>query len=205
LQESAESRLAEPAGEAWSKVASSVVTIAGEVLGHEQTRRPQHRKFDPRVARLSDRQKSIRMQINACRDPAKMRELRAERNSIMHEIRSRNTENREKEIDQLVSEIDSYHDHTKMFKASKALNRKAYENPYVTDSIGKRITNAQDMYGEIRDHFSKHFFNPDMASIAAFTGLPRALTTPITIGETIAAAKRLNNNRAPDTMRYLQR
>ena len=87
LQESAEARLAEPAGEAWSNVARSVVTIAGEVLGHEQTRHSGNRKFDQHIEQLSEMQKSIRLQINGCHVLAKTKELRAERNYIMHEIR----------------------------------------------------------------------------------------------------------------------
>ena len=197
LQESAEARREEPTAEAWTRVANSVVTIAGEVLGHQRTKRSRNRGFDPHVERLSEQQRSTRMRINTCRDPARTRELRAERNKIMHAIRKKNTENREREIDELVSEIDKYHDHTKMFKATKALNRNSFENPYVTDSNNKRITNPQEMYNEIKEHFNKHFYDPDQNNIEPFVGEPSALTAPITLGETIAAAKKLNNNRAP--------
>ena len=49
LKESAEARKAEPTAEAWSRVANNVVTIAGELLGHEKTKRSQNRRYDPRL------------------------------------------------------------------------------------------------------------------------------------------------------------
>ena len=43
----------------------------------------------------------------------------------------------------MAGDIEKLHDHTKTFKAAKAMKRKPYENPFITDSANKQITNAE--------------------------------------------------------------
>ena len=97
----------------------------------------------------------------------------------------------------MISEIEKYQDHTKIFKATKAIKRKNYENPFVTDSSNKRVTNPQEMYGTIREHFNKYFYDTKRSKIGPCVGSPKPLESPITVGEVKAAAKKLNNNRDP--------
>ena len=44
-----------------------------------------------------------------------------------------------------------------MYKVIKLLSRKPYENPFINDEEGKKITNPQDIYEAIREHFKQHF------------------------------------------------
>ena len=53
--------------------------------------------------------------------------------------------NREAELDVLASEIDKEQDHRKGFKSAKAMKRRDFDNPYVTDESNKWITNQQIM------------------------------------------------------------
>ena len=48
-------------------------------------------------------------------------------------------------------------DATKMFKAVRELSRKKFENPFVHDEEGKKITNLQEIYTIIHTHFKKQF------------------------------------------------
>ena len=89
-------------------------------------------------------------------------------------------------------------DHTKMYKAVKLLKWKKFENPFVHDKDGKRITNPVEIYNTVRDHFNEHFYNEQHVAVDTFVGNPRKLNQPITIEEVQQAIKRLNSNRAGD-------
>ena len=85
-----------------------------------------------------------------------------------------------------------------MFKAIKLLKRKKFENPFVVDNDGKRISNPAAIYQTVREHFSQHFFKDHIPKLEPFVGDPKPMKTPITINEVIMAVKKLNNNRAAD-------
>ena len=96
----------------------------------------------------------------------------------------------------MIIDIERLPDHTKIFKAMSAINRKPFTNPVVNDEHDKMISNPQLMYEQVNAHFSKHFFDPSMPSLQPFIGEPTPLLAPITVAEVAAAAKELNNNRA---------
>ena len=64
----------------------------------------------------------------------------------MHQIQNKIREKKEKELDKIVSEIEEVNDNAKMYKVIRLLSRKPYENPFINDEEGKRITNPQDIY-----------------------------------------------------------
>ena len=97
----------------------------------------------------------------------------------------------------MASEIDKMKDNAKTYKAAKAMKRRSFENPYVTDSTDKRITNPQTMYETIKQHFNDHFHDTNIADIEQFMGKPRQLDKPITEPGVTASVKKLNNNRPP--------
>ena len=96
------------------------------------------------------------------------------------------SENREREIDEAVREINNLQDEAKMFKAVKALNRKRFENPFVHDKEGKHV----------RKHSLNHFYGGTFKTTTPFYGEPERLTKPITVNEVSRAINKLNNNRA---------
>ena len=78
------------------------------------------------------------------------------------------------------------------------MKHKKFENPFVCDKDGKRITNPTAIYEHVREHFYNHFHKNDIPSIEPFVGEPEPLKKPICIDEVIKAIKKLNNNRAAD-------
>ena len=64
----------------------------------------------------------------------------------MHEIRDKLNINQEMMIDNLEDEIEHTKDDSKMFKAVKNLKRKRYENPFIHDPEGKRVTNTNVLH-----------------------------------------------------------
>ena len=84
-----------------------------------------------------------------------------------------------------------------MFKATKLLNKKRYENPKIEDSNGKLVTNPDEMLEVITSHFEEKFHDSDQGRIPNFIGDPRPLQKPISAREVREAFNALNNNKAP--------
>ena len=188
---------AENVQQRWDNVIELVKKSAEEILGLKTPSR-NNRVHDIEIELLSKQQKDLRNLISCCNDAGKLTVLKAKRNKILHTIASKTLANREAEIDAQVQEIDRMQDHTKIFKAVKMLKRKKFENPFVHDEQGKRITNPEAIYNTVREHFKQHFYNEQHTAVDAFVGNPSKLNKPITIDEVKQAIKRLNNNRASD-------
>ena len=72
---------------------------------------------------------------------------------------------REKEIDEIANDIENARDDARMFKAAKRIERKPFENPVVHDKEGKNVTEPQQIYSIVKDHFQKQFFREDQAGV----------------------------------------
>ena len=60
-----------------------------------------------------------------------------------------------------------------MFKAMRKIERKPYENPIVHDKEGKCVTQPQELYKIVQDHFKTAFFKEDQTDVERFIG-PRS-------------------------------
>ena len=182
--------------ESWKDVSQTIIKTAENTVGFVK-RNQKNSKSDHEIEALSEEQKKLKLKIDQCQDHNKICEMKTQRNNIMHQIQNKIHENQEKEIDKVITEIEETKDNTKMYKAIKLLNRKPYENPYINDEEGKRITNEQDMYEAIRNHFQQHFFDPTAENIEPFEGNPKTLNRPITQEEIRCSINKMRNNRAP--------
>ena len=63
--------------------------------------------------------------------------------------------------------------------------------------MNKKITNPQDIYEAIREHFKQHFNDATVSEMEAFNGIPKKLNKPFTQDEIRSSIKTLSNNRAP--------
>jgi exonuclease III len=189
--------VATTAQQKWDVVSNNIISVAERILGMKQKPSQRKRTHDPEIAKLSEKQKNIRLDITKTSDAERVKELRHQRNRVLKEIKQRTLENKEKELNEMASEVNKMHDHTQIFKSVKAMKRKPFENPYITDATNKQITNPEAMYNAIKTHFNNHFYDPNMTNVEPFTGEARPLDKPITTEEVSAAAKKLNNNRAP--------
>ena len=181
----------------WDKIVKTIIETAESTLGFKSSTK-NNRTYDPEIEILSKQQKILRNQISTCNEIEEVKQMKSQRNKILHAIKAKTLQNRNAEIDSKVHEINNLQDNTKMYKAVKSLKRKKFENPFVCDNDGKRITNPTAIYEHIRDHFYKHFHKNDIPSIQPFVGEPEPLQKPICIDEVIKAIKKLNNNRAAD-------
>ena len=146
---------------------------------------------------MSEKQKELRIRINNCKVIDKRKEMKSERNRILHNIKKTIIEDKEKQLDEKIKEIDKTKDTTKMFKAIKELTRKKLENTYVHDETGKSVTNPQEIYNIINKHFQEQFNDETAEYLEPFKGPPKNLNNEITTDEVKRSVKILNNNRAP--------
>ena len=102
---------------------------------------------------MSKRQKELRLKISECDDTERRIEMKTERNKKLHQIKQILINDKEKQLDQKVKEINDAKDSTKMFKSVRELSRKKIENPFVHDEQGINVTNPQDIYKIVNEHF----------------------------------------------------
>ena len=181
----------------WNEAVSTLTKTAEEIIGMKNTvNNNNNRTHDDEIDKMSNAQKKLRLLISSCIDVEKVQNMRTDRNILLKEIEKKTLENREVEIDKMVREIDKIQDEAKMFKAVKTLSRKNFENPFIHDKDGKHISNPQEIYNTVRDHFKNHFYDEDIQTLPAFIGEPKKLTKAKTINAVTRAIKKLNNNRA---------
>ena len=146
---------------------------------------------------LSRQQKELRIRIQNTKDSEEIINLKTERNKILHSIRSLTIKHRNEELDKKVEDIEkSKNNASSMFKATKSLNRKPFENPKLQDKFGKQTTNPNDILDIVTDHFQQKF-HKQVSQISPFSGNPRDLNNRITTTEVRNSIKCLNNNRSP--------
>ena len=190
-------KLSEVNDNTWSSISEAIINTAEEVIG----RTPVHAykaKHNDEIDNLSKQQKDIRMQINNAEDADQIRQLKCKRNELMHDIRRTVKRNTEAELDKRVQEINDIRDDAKMFKAVNALKRKKYENPFIHDEKGRNVTNPQQMYTIINNHFKNHFFDENVSHIEPFVGQPRKLNKEFDTNEITTTLKAMSNNRSAD-------
>ena len=60
--------------------------------------------------------------------------------------------------EEAVKGMERIQEESRMFKAAKMLNRKRFENPYVHDKNGKHVSNSEEVYKIMKDHFKCNFY-----------------------------------------------
>ena len=97
------------AGERWNFIKEKIMKAANETAG-KCTRLKNGRRSNPAVEELSEKQKKIRVQISNTVNVERVIKLRSERNNILKEIQRINNEEKEKELEEKVSEIEKMKD-----------------------------------------------------------------------------------------------
>ena len=180
----------------WKNIRECITETAKNIIGYrkgDKNKRPDN----PKVAELSREQKELRLKIAECKDPEKVTYLKTRRNKLLHDIKTTLLEEKEKDLDEKVSEVDKLKDSAKMFRSVRELNRKKFENTFVLDKDGKKVTNPQDVYETIKEYFQTQFFDETEEKLEPFIGAPRRLNRRITVKEVKDAVMRLKNCRAP--------
>ena len=141
----------------WDFVKQAIETTVSKTIEEIQKQKTTYRLWNKEVKDLSENQKDLRIQIRNCKQEEKIKELKKERNYVLHKIRRKNRETKEKHLDHLIQEIDNSKTDGGMFKAIKVLNRKQFTNPQVNDKEGKTVTSPTEIQNTITKHFKAKF------------------------------------------------
>ena len=140
----------------------------------------QNKHNDEELSQLSKRQKDIRVKIQNTKDNNKRDRLKIERNRILHTIRKRQIKLKNEEIEKKIEGINSAKCDHAMFKATRLLYQKQFENPKVEDQEGKLASNPNDILDIVSSHFKSKFEDEKVEEITPFEGEPKPLKNPIT-------------------------
>ena len=179
--------------EKWKKACKAMIGVAKCTIGFKKSIDKHLDIYSQKVENLSNKQKELRQKIMNCQVTEKVRALKSERNKILHEIHQEVKKEQERELNRKMDEIDKLHGDTKIYKAVKMLNMKAYENPIINDESGKQISNLQEIHNTIKDHFQNHFNDKSHESIKTE---PYVFNHKITEDEVKQNIMKLNNSRA---------
>ena len=168
--------------------------VAKEKLGYVNMKNKQ--VTDHTVEELSSQQKKLRLEMNNNTNPEKHNKLKQQRKRLLKEIQQRIKTIKEKEIDEILEEVDKTKDDARMFKAVRKLNLKRYENPFVTNEQGKSITNPQEIYKIVENHFKEHFYKENIPEIKCHLDEPKPLNNKIMSTEIKDVVSKMSNNKA---------
>ena len=99
----------------WEKLKTIIKSAAESHIGYQKKESKQHIP-DPQLERMSKEQKDLPLELESSNTP--------ERKRILKEMSQRVKEAKEKRAEELVGEIETAKDDTRMFKAAKALYTK---------------------------------------------------------------------------------
>ena len=138
----------------WKNITTIIKQVAKETIGVEKRRFKRKQIFNEEIEQLSKEQKEIRLQINNTKDTRKVKQIRNQRNQILHNIKKVQEKVTGKEIDNVTNDIaESKHD-LQFFKALKMLrNPKKTTINIVHDKNGKIVANPDEKYKIVKDHF----------------------------------------------------
>ncbi|GFS06482.1 RxLR effector candidate protein [Elysia marginata] len=176
----------------WKLIKQCIETAAKNNI-EEVPKQKAYPRWDNEVKYLSDKQKQARLEILNSKEPQKIKDLKKERNFMLHKIKEKTKQLKNEHLDKLASNIDKNSSDGGMFQAVKALNRKRYENPKVHDNDGKQVSNPS----QIQPIIANQFRDDKIHGIEPYFGQPRKLKSPITEKEVRASINNLNNGRAP--------
>jgi len=165
----------------WAEVAELVVEAGKDVVGLKSKRT--HQQHDPVIETLSEAQRNVRLSLQSATNDDHVRTLKSERNRILHDIRKRARNNAEDKLTAMAQEVERLKDGAQMFQAVRLITRKPAATPVIHDSEGKVIANSRQACEAISSHFSDQFNESNSVATLPFTGQPRPLCQPISIGE----------------------
>ena len=102
----------------WDKIVNTLVECGEQTLGFK-TSTKNNITSNIEMEKLSNEQKQLRIQITSYRDKDKLTRLKHERNRLLKQIHKQIKENKEREIDEKISDINNMPDEAKMFKSVK--------------------------------------------------------------------------------------
>ena len=178
--------------ERWTNIAETCVKAAEEVVGRKQSEKKSGNK---EIEELSQKQKSIRNDMNATNTKKGKEKLHKQRNKALKEIHSKLKEEEEKKIREMVEEIEKYKDDSrKMFQAIKQLQRRKEKKKVVLDSVDGKTTNEKRQVEIVTKFFEEMFTKKSEQEKESIQ--PKKMAKPFTTKEIKDAIKSLKNGKS---------
>ena len=116
----------------------------------------------------------------------------------MKEIKNEIRRIRERDIEEIVKEIDAAPNDMKIYKSIKRLRKPKgkSKNIVIHDNEGKIIINEKEKYQAVKAHFQEQLYDESVKKIEQFIGKPKPLEKKITADEVKKATIRMSNNKA---------
>ena len=178
----------------YSNIRNTMKETAIEQVGFVNTIRNIN-VIDKQLETMSNEQKKLRIEISNNNDPSKHEFLKDRRKNVLKQIHRRVKLLKDNETQQILKEINSTKNDAQMYKAVKKLNMKQYENPFVFNERNQSITNPQEIYKIVENHFKNHFQKENIPKFLPHVGVPKPLQKRITANEIIDATKNMSNNK----------
>ena len=182
----------ETPNDTWNRIATTCKETAKSVLG---LKAPSNKtSTSENIQKLSEKQKTLRDDIESTKRKTKRIKLQKERNQTMTQIKQLLKEERNNKLDQELQEIERYKDDSnKFYQAIRKVNsNKPQKTLSIYDDNFNRITSEHDQIDIITKHFQKLFSSNDKTN----TVTPELMNPPFTAEEIKTAAKKLKNNKA---------
>ena len=78
-------------------------------------------------------------------------------------------------MEEAIKGMEKLQEESRMFKAAKMLNRKRFKNPFVYDKIENYVSNPEEVYKIIKDHFKRRFYEESTESLPRLLGSNKTL------------------------------
>ena len=172
----------------------SCTESANEILGHKQAN---GKKNLEAVQELSKKQRKLQADINSMKsgNNEKRKSLKKERNKVMKEIKKVIQKDKDREIEDLVQEIEnSKDDSRRMYIAMKKLQITEPKKNIIVQGPNGKVTDGKEQADIVRNHFEKMFFSEEEEE----PNIPPArMDPPFTAEEIRKAVTSLKNNKSP--------
>ena len=182
----------------WEHSLASITDAATKTIDFTQNSK-NHQRHNPVVERLSNQQKEFSLRISSTVNNENAKELKTQRNRILHDIANIFSQDKNRKLDNLVSAIDKCH---KTYQTTKFINKKPLQNLIVHDKAGRNVTEPNAICSIIGDHFKAHFKDPNELKLEPFIGNPRPLDTPISKDKVAKNIHKLQKKKVLDMIKY---
>ena len=179
--------------EQWDKIVNACLIAGSEVLSKNEK---ESKSENQEIKRLSEKQKKLRLDKEACKDKSKRQALQRERNEILKEIHDKVRKEKEDKIESLVTEVERHkNDSTRMYHAIRALKVCEPKKKITVQGEHGLVTNEKEQT-EIITEFFQNMFHKDTEEVIP-EAQPKEMTKPFTATEVRKAIDSLKSNKSP--------
>ena len=150
----------------WNTIKNKTQQVAAAVFGKRNKKRnPKHIKNED-IKKLSDKQKSLRNQIQSCKNKERRIQLKSERNKYINDLHKLKTQIEEEHLLYNISEIERQKDDSRrMFIALKFIQTRGKKNNIVIQHEDRLINNTTKKIEVITEYFKDCFISKNPAPL----------------------------------------